>query len=184
MFSLKHRNAWTAVQLRDWDQLIPAIRAWLLTTHEEDGTLQASAVSVSSLTGLPVGLIVGYGGASAPSGWLLCDGSAVSRVTYKDLFDAIGTTWGVGDGATTFNLPDGRGKALLGKAAAGTGSTLGASFGTLDHTHTLTTGAPSATTVVQSGAGSTVASSTHTHAGPTGATNGPYFVGNYIILVQ
>jgi hypothetical protein len=178
MFGLKSRNQWPPVLLRDLDQLVASLRALFLVSHEEDGTLQASAVSVSSTTGLPVGLIVGYGAAAAPSGWLLCDGAAVSRVTYKDLFDAIGTAWGVGDGATTFNLPDGRGRALLGKAAAGTGSTLGATFGTLDHTHG---GAPSSTTDVQAGAGSTVASSTHTHAG---TNNGPYFVGNYIILVQ
>jgi microcystin-dependent protein len=54
----------------------------------------------------PVGMLSPYGGTSAPSGWLLCDGSAVSRTTYSDLFGVIGTTYGVGDGSTTFNLPD------------------------------------------------------------------------------
>lgn len=52
--------------------------------------------------------------ANPPTGWLLCDGSAVSRVTYKALFDAIGTAFGVGDGATTFNVPDLRGRAAVG----------------------------------------------------------------------
>lgn len=52
------------------------------------------------------GTIVMYGAASAPSGWLLCDGSAVSRTTYADLFAVIGTTWGNGDGSTTFNVPN------------------------------------------------------------------------------
>lgn len=53
----------------------------------------------------PAGEITMYGAASAPSGWLLCDGSAVSRTTYAALFAVIGTTYGVGDGSTTFNVP-------------------------------------------------------------------------------
>ena len=47
-----------------------------------------------------------YGGSAAPADWLLCDGSAVSRTTYSGLFAIIGTTYGVGDGSTTFNVPD------------------------------------------------------------------------------
>lgn len=62
----------------------------------------------------PVGSISFYGGGSAPSGFLLCDGSAVSRATYASLFSIIGTTYGVGDGSTTFNLPDMRGRMPLG----------------------------------------------------------------------
>ena len=54
----------------------------------------------------PIGSIVPYGGATAPTGWLLCNGQAVSRTTYADLFAAIGTSFGAGDGSTTFNLPD------------------------------------------------------------------------------
>jgi microcystin-dependent protein len=54
----------------------------------------------------PAGVIKMYGGASAPTGFLLCDGSAVSRTTYSALFTAISTTYGVGDGSTTFNLPN------------------------------------------------------------------------------
>jgi len=54
----------------------------------------------------PVGSIVMYGAASAPTNWLLCDGAAVSRTTYADLFTAIGTTYGSGDGSATFDLPD------------------------------------------------------------------------------
>ena len=57
----------------------------------------------------------------APRGWLLCDGSAVSRTEYATLYAAIGDTWGAGDGSTTFNLPDLRGRAPIG---AGTGSGL------------------------------------------------------------
>lgn len=61
-------------------------------------------------TGIPVGTIASYGGTATPSfGWLLCDGSAVSRTTYSDLFAVIGTFYGAGNGTTTFNLPDSTG---------------------------------------------------------------------------
>lgn len=53
----------------------------------------------------PIGAIIKYGAAVAPSGWLLCDGSAVSRTTYANLFAVIGTNYGSGNGSTTFNLP-------------------------------------------------------------------------------
>lgn len=55
---------------------------------------------------LPRGIVFPFGGSTAPSGFLLCDGSAISRTTYADLFQVIGTTYGSGDGATTFNLPN------------------------------------------------------------------------------
>lgn len=58
---------------------------------------------------IPTGEIRMYGGAAAPTGWLLCDGSAVSRTTYSELFAVLSTTFGTGDGSTTFNLPDFRG---------------------------------------------------------------------------
>jgi microcystin-dependent protein len=63
---------------------------------------------------LPAGMLAPYAGATAPSGWLLCDGTAKSRTTYADLFTAIGTTYGTGDGSTTFNLPDLRGRVPVG----------------------------------------------------------------------
>jgi microcystin-dependent protein len=65
----------------------------------------------------PAGALMAFAGTSAPTGYLECDGSAVSRTTYSTLFDAIGTTWGSGDGSTTFNVPD-----LRGAFARGTGS--------------------------------------------------------------
>jgi microcystin-dependent protein len=57
--------------------------------------------------GTPVGTVVIWGGQGAPNNWLLCDGRAVARTSYSRLFQAIGETWGAGDGATTFNLPPG-----------------------------------------------------------------------------
>lgn len=63
----------------------------------------------------PIGAITSYAGNTAPTNWLICDGSAISRVTYADLFNAIGTTYGAGDGSTTFNLPNLKGKVPVGK---------------------------------------------------------------------
>jgi len=68
---------------------------------------------------LPAGTLAAFGGASAPAGWLLCDGSAVSRSVYSLLFTAIGTTYGAGDGSTTFNLPDLRGRVPVGLSTGG-----------------------------------------------------------------
>ena len=65
----------------------------------------------------PTGAITMFGGSTAPEGWLLCDGSAVSRTTYSALFSIIGTTYGTGDGSSTFNLPDLGGKFALGKSS-------------------------------------------------------------------
>lgn len=63
---------------------------------------------------LPSGVIMAYSSTTAPTGWLYCDGSAVSRTTYADLFATIGTTYGSGNGFTTFHLPDFRGRFLRG----------------------------------------------------------------------
>jgi len=101
--------------------------------------------------GLPVGSIQAFAGANAPTGWLLCDGGAISRGQYPDLYSAIGTVYGAGDGASTFNLPDLRGRVPAGKdnmggTAAirlttshfgGTATNLGATGGS--ESHTLTT---------------------------------------------
>lgn len=109
-------------------------------------------ISVGKSSGVPSGSMTAFGGTSAPAGWLMCDGSAVSRTTYASLFSAIATTFGVGDGSTTFNLPDLRGRVIAGKDNMGgsaasrltsggsgiTGTTLGAVGGA--ETHTLTSG--------------------------------------------
>jgi microcystin-dependent protein len=62
----------------------------------------------------PGGIVEPFAGASAPAGWLLCDGAAISRATYTDLFAVIEIIYGAGDGSTTFNLPDLRGRAVHG----------------------------------------------------------------------
>lgn len=63
---------------------------------------------------IPAGTVMAYAGSTVPAGYLVCNGSAVSRTTYADLFAAIGTMYGSGDGSTTFNLPDYRGMFLRG----------------------------------------------------------------------
>lgn len=80
------------------------------------GTIATSKLATATVQLLtPSGALMPYAGASAPTGWLLCDGSAVSRTTYSDLFTAISTTFGAGDGSTTFNIPDLRGRTIAGK---------------------------------------------------------------------
>lgn len=83
------------------------------------------------------GIVKPFAGTTAPRGHLLCDGAAVNRTTYAALFAIIGTTYGSGDGSTTFNLPNMTGRFPLGKAAAGTGSTLAGTGGSLDHLHSV-----------------------------------------------
>ena len=80
---------------------------------------------------VPTGTVLAFAGSSAPSGFLLCDGRAVSRTTYTSLFSVIGTTYGSGDGKTTFNLPD-----MRGRVAVGSDANLGAKAGA--KTHALT----------------------------------------------
>lgn len=63
---------------------------------------------------VPTGTVLDFAGVTPPIGYLLCDGTAVNRTTYQDLFETIGTTWGEGDGSTTFNLPDLRGRTTIG----------------------------------------------------------------------
>jgi microcystin-dependent protein len=111
---------------------------------------------------LPSGLVQQTASSSAPSGWLLCDGSAISRTTYSSLYTAIGTTYGTGDGTTTFNIPDLRGRVIAGKDDMGgtaanrltnfssafgnisvAGATLGAVGGNEKHTHLQTFGSDS-----------------------------------------
>lgn len=65
---------------------------------------------------MPVGTIMAFAGAVAPDGWLLCDGQAISRVDYADLFALVDLTYGFGNGSTTFNIPDLRGRVAVGRS--------------------------------------------------------------------
>ena len=100
----------------------------------------ATPTWADKVDGVLAGFIQMYGAASAPTGWLLCNGAAVSRSTYATLFALIGTTYGAGDGSSTFNVPD-----MRDKFPVGSGSTyaLNATGGSADstlpsHTHTAT----------------------------------------------
>lgn len=100
-------------------------------------TTQIATTAFVLSNGAPTGGLIMWGTGTAPSGWLLCAGAAVNRTTYAALFAVIGTTFGVGDGSTTFNLPNYTSRMPY-------GTTLGATGGTADavvvsHTHTATT---------------------------------------------
>ena len=151
---------------------------------------------------VPAGALMPFAGASSPSGWLLCAGQAVSRTQFSSLFLTIGTTYGVGDGSTTFNLPDLRGRVVAGLdnmggstasrltattitgGADGLGEVGGAETHTLtsaempSHTHTQNAHAHSASHTFGLRYGSS--SSTHLHdanrnvsGGPIGGGTGP-----------
>lgn len=130
----------------------------ILTVVDVGGDKRVQTASPSASL-MPTGSMIVFAGASAPGGWLLCNGQAISRSTYSDLFAVIGTTYGAGNGSTTFNLPDLRGRAAVGRDTMGAGAagrisgatTLGGSGGAQNHTltaaqmpvhtHSLTTGA-------------------------------------------
>ena len=83
----------------------------------DGGALKRADLSDMGAGLIPAGVIWDFAGATPPTGWLLCDGSVVSRTTYAALFGVIGTTYGAGDGSSTFNLPN-----LIGRVTAGAGS--------------------------------------------------------------
>ena len=127
-----------------------------------------SAVMVGAA---PCGSIMPFAGATIPAGWLLCDGSAVSRTTYSSLYAALGgisSPWGQGNGSTTFNLPDLRTRVPVGKNSSGTFSELGAIGGAetmslqeahlAAHTHTFS--------------GTTSNTGSHQHAPPVAVVYG------------
>jgi len=91
---------------------------WMFT---DGGSFSEEAKAEMATYSTPTGMFAYFGSQNVGTGWLYCDGSDVSRSTYAALFDEIGTRYGVGDGSTTFGLPDGRGRSLIG---AGTGSGL------------------------------------------------------------
>jgi microcystin-dependent protein len=121
------------------------------TVKIADGSLEPEVFAADVIaTVIPPGTMWEYAGSSAPTNWLLCDGSAISRTTYVALFTALGTSYGAGNGSTTFNIPDCRGRVRAGKDDMGgvsanrltsatmspDGSTRGATGGT--ETQTLT----------------------------------------------
>jgi|688.fasta_scaffold31852_11 microcystin-dependent protein len=143
--------------LRQWVRLWngTAWTNWSSTAHLTDSEVVADKIASSAVTFaklatdvlqvlVPIGSVLPYAGSSAPSSqWLVCNGSAVSRSTYSALFGVLSTTFGSGNGSTTFNLPDLRGRTAVGVNTASYLTTLGATAGSADaivvsHTHTAT----------------------------------------------
>lgn len=148
---------------------------------------------------MPVGTIVAYSSIKIPTNWLECKGQAISRETYADLFSKIGVTFGEGDGSTTFNLPDLRGKTVFGYSPdsdnlISMGNTGGEATHTLTideipaHTHKY----GSSTSGNLAANGSEHGTSTQTNSYTTSSTGGgqahnnmpPYLVATYIIKVS
>jgi microcystin-dependent protein len=140
------------------------------------GDVLSYDTATSTWTGQPIsvqvppGALMPYAASTAPSGWLIANGSAISRSTYAALFSAIGTTYGVGDGATTFNIPNLQGRVIAGQDASQTefdalGKTGGEKSVTLSvsempsHTHTQN---------AHNHSGSTGSAGTHGHSSSIG----------------
>jgi microcystin-dependent protein len=155
MYGLRYRGQLDSIVGAEFESLVAVLQEFLLKEHNEDGTHRPTE---SGLDFVPVGATVQWWTSAVPTGWLVCDGRAISRITYKRLFTVIGTTFGAGDGLLTFNLPDLRGRFPLGQAATGTGSTLGETGGTLDHTHGATIDAAGAHTHTVDGHTHTISS--------------------------
>jgi microcystin-dependent protein len=154
-----------------------------------DGTtVDSNSINGGNPAGI-VGSVMDYAGTTTPLGWLLCYGQAISRTTYSALFTAIGTLYGVGDGATTFNIPDCRGRVTAGQDDMGgvsanrlttplDGDTLGAAGGAESvalstaelaaHTHTSAAHAHGFGTL----AGTTNSNGAHTHSLSNGTVIG------------
>lgn len=156
---------------------------------------------------VPIGVVNPFAGSTAPNSWLICDGSAVSRSTYAGLFAVIGTSYGSGDGSSTFNLPNLTNRFPLGSGSRGRGATGGAESVQLttsqmpSHSHSYSAGntgssAPGTGSVtVQSGTGATVAatgSHSHSQSGSIGSNGSdqahenmpPFQVLTYIIKAR
>ena len=92
--------------------------------------------NLGSLATIPSGVVIPFAGSTAPQGYLLCDGRAVSRTDYPYLFDTIGTTYGEGDGSTTFNLPNLQDKFVQGAGTNAVGTEMSAGLPNITGNHT------------------------------------------------
>lgn len=146
-------------------------------------------IYINSVNYTPLGSVLVYAGSVAPSGWLLCDGSAVSRTDYSRLFSVIGTTYGTGNGSTTFNLPNLQDRIPVGKGSINIaiGSTGGQDSVTLttgqlpSHNHT----ASSDSAGLHNHTGTTSINGSHTHSsnatGGNGGTGLAFSNGQYTV---
>lgn len=141
-----------------WSNLknVPSNVENLGTASQRDVGIAPDQVPTNSLISsqlLPPGAVLPFAGETPPTGWLVCDGSAVSRSTYAELYAYIGTLYGAGNGSTTFNLPDLRNQFVRGSSSTRpVGNTESDQLGS--HSHT----------------GSTNTTGNHTHSGSTDTT--------------
>ena len=148
---------------RAGDQWWKSNEGTLFTYYNDGNSSQwvesTNVVASSDPNPIPAGAMMAWASSVVPANWLLCDGSAVSRSTYASLFAAIGTQYGSGDGVTTFNLPNLKGRTIVGRDSSQTEfDTLGETGGT--KTHTLTESEMPSHTHTQN-------SHTHTFSGTT-----------------
>jgi microcystin-dependent protein len=111
------------------------------TASAGTNTTQVATTAFVLANSVPTGVINMWGTATAPTGYLLCAGAAVSRSTYAALFAVIGTTFGVGDGSTTFNVPNYTNRMPYGTTLASTGGSATTTLSTTNlpsHTHSIT----------------------------------------------
>lgn len=179
----------------DYDITLPQLPASTLPVSiSATGAMSAAQITMAQLSAqiqdllgrtAPTGSVVQYAGATAPTGYLLCDGAAVSRVTYAALYAAIGDAFGEGDGSTTFNVPDTGGRFIRGvnngqasrdpdaasRTASNTGGNTGNNVGSVQadqagpHTHGVTDPGHTHNIRTQNDAGTGTAGN-----GPTGST--------------
>ena len=146
------------------------------------GDISASQIAQAASALVPSGVVLSFAGATAPGGWLLCDGSLINRTTYATLFAAIGIAHGSGDGSTTFALPNYAGRFLRGRAngsandpdragrtAAASGGATGDNVGSVQGNATAKNGLSVTNNTV-----TTFSTNTdHTHSGWTNVANVP-----------
>ncbi len=159
----------------------------MIADFEYDGTqFQVMAETPVAIT---VGTIMAWPTSTVPSGWLECYGQAISRTTYSALFNVLSTSYGIGNGSTTFNLPDMRGRVIAGEDDMGgasanrltgvTGSVDGDGLGNTggEETHTLVTAELASHTHVVSGNTGPTADFDHTHAFAYNTTSATFNAG-------
>lgn len=145
-----------------------------------------NSVALLSQASVPIGTVLDFAGAVAPTNFLLCYGQAISRAVYTDLFAVIGTAYGSGDGISTFNIPDLRGRVSAGKDDMGgasanrltgqpggiNGASIAAAGGSETHTLTLTQ------SPAHSHSGNTSGIGDHTHTATIGGSYGGNWPGS------
>lgn len=111
-----HAQIWESINANNYYITSPITISNLTPKVDSTKTIQKTTEIITQQTGEPekVGVIKMFSGSVPPLGWMLCNGTAISRIKYSKLFNVIGTTYGSGDGETTFNLPNLKGKTIVG----------------------------------------------------------------------